>query len=169
MAARPQARPQRCPSVHWSLRWLHLVVKQKHPSGDQVETHSRCSLPAASRHLKLKPTPGGKDHGRYSHCSALLSRASHHRHCCETEVLILVCWSRLLLLLSLSRSCWDCSNRRKYTTTNAANAHARLPRHSSQLTVPLRPAAPPTAQAVTQSRTRSHSTTTVNRNHEAKV
>lgn len=169
MAARPQARPQRCPSVHWSLRWLHLVVKQKHPSGDQVETHSRCSLPAASRHLKLKPPPGGKDHRRYSHCSALLSRAHHHRHCCESG--FLVCWETAYCYCCLAaagpariESVTIYNLPRIRPTRTRASA-----RHSSQLTVPPRPAAPPTAQASTQSSIVSQTDTTVNRNHEAKV
>jgi hypothetical protein len=166
VAARPQARLQRCPSVHWSLRWLHLVLKQIHPSGDQVETHSRCSLPAASRHLKLKPPPGGKDHRRYSHCSALLSRAHHHRHCCESE--FLVCWETAYCYCCLAAAGPARIGGNIQPTTNPANAHAR-PRHSSRRTVPLRPAAPPTAQASTQSSTVSQIDTTVNRNHEAKV
>lgn len=29
-------------------------------ASDQVEAYSRCSLPATSRHLKLKPPPGGR-------------------------------------------------------------------------------------------------------------
>ena len=159
-------RLQRCPSAHWSLRWLHLSLKQIHPSSDQVETHSRCSLPAASRHLKPKPPPGGKDHRRYSHCSALLSRASHHRHCCESECL--VCWETAycyccLAAAGTARIGGNTQPRIQPTRTRAS------PRHSSRFTTPLRPAAPPTAQASTQSRTVSQTDTTVNRNHEAKV
>lgn len=148
-------------------------MKQTNPGSDQVETHRRCSLPAASIHLKLKPPPGGRDHRQAGDISTAAPS------CCLVSPVtvgsLLVCWEPPIIIVVL-QLLGQSPPVELYTNTNAANAHARHPPvTASPLPVPVPlPLRPPstaaTAQPFTQLSTVSQTSNNYSiRNHEAKV